>query len=125
VIVATALVALVFVSMMEIFSGGLRTEGKAEEYARAMQDATQVMNDLLVNTRDPIPKQLSGRFDDGVNWRATVEVFRLPNEPPDSSKNLPMEKMLFRVEVSWTSHGSEKNVQLESIKNILQESSKS
>lgn len=125
VIVATAIVALVFVSMMEIFSNGLRTEGRADEYVTAMQQATRVMNDLWINTLEAQPVQNEGRFDDGTTWRTSVETFRLPGEALDSSKNLPMEKMILRVEVTWNSRGTEKKVQLQSIKNVLKGSSKS
>jgi len=125
VIVATAIVALVFVSMMEIFSSGLRTEGKADEYATAMQHATRVMNDLWVNTRQAQTAQFDGRFEDGATWHASVDVFRSPGEALDSSKDLPFEKMLLRVEVAWGPRGSEKTVQIQSIKNVLKGSSKS
>jgi prepilin-type N-terminal cleavage/methylation domain-containing protein len=124
VIVATAIVALVFVSMMEIFSSGLRTEGRADEYATAMQQGTRVMNDLWINTLETQPSRNQGRFDDDTTWRSSVEVFRLPGEALDSSNYLPMEKMILRVEVTWNSRGSEKKVQLQSIKNVLKGSSK-
>jgi hypothetical protein len=66
-----------------------------------------------------------GNFEDGYSWRTSVDVFRLPNESLDSSKNLPMEKLLLHVEVGWTSRGSEKKVTLDTVKNVLRESSKS
>lgn len=125
VIVATAVMAMVFVAMMEIFSGGMRTEGKADEYSTAMQHATQVMNELIVYTRDAAPRQTMGNFEDGYGWHASVDVFRLPDESQDSSKNLIMEKLLLHVEVGWTSRGSEKKVTLDTVKNVLRESSKS
>lgn len=125
VIVATAIVALVFVSMMEIFSNGLRSEGRADEYVTAMQQATRVMNDLWVNTLEAQASRNEGRFDDGMTWQTSVQAFRLPGEALDSSKNLPMEKMILRVEVTWNSRGSEKKVQLQSIKNVRKGSSKS
>ena len=125
VIVATAIVALVFVSMMEIFSNGLRTEGRADEYVTAMQQATRLMNDLWINTLDAQPSLNEGHLDDGATWHSSVESYRLPGEALDSSKNLPMEKMILRVEVTWNSRGSEKKVQLQSIKNVLKGSSKS
>jgi prepilin-type N-terminal cleavage/methylation domain-containing protein len=125
VVVATAIVALVFVSMMEIFSNGLRTEGRADEYVTATQQATRVMNDLWIKTLEAQPAQNEGKFEDGNTWHTSVETFRLPNEALDSSKDLPMERMLLRVEVTWNSRGTEKKVQLQSLKNVLKASSKS
>ncbi|MGB7624930.1 MAG: prepilin-type N-terminal cleavage/methylation domain-containing protein [Terriglobia bacterium] len=125
VVVATAIVALVFVSMMEIFSNGLRTEGRADEYVTATQQATWVMNDLWIKTLEAQPARNEGKFEDGTTWHTSVETLRLPNEALDSSKDLPMERMLLRVEVTWNSRGTEKRVQLQSIKNVLKGSSKS
>jgi prepilin-type N-terminal cleavage/methylation domain-containing protein len=125
VIVATAIVALVFVAMMEIFSSGLRTEGQADEYATAMQHATRVMNDLLLNTRQPETAQYDGRFDDGAVWHATAEPYLSPDELPDSPHNLPIVRMLLRVKVTWQFRGAPRQVELQSLKNILRKSSKS
>lgn len=126
VIVATAIVGLVFVAMMEIFSSGLRTEGQADEYATAMQHATRVMNDLLINTRQATPAHYEGRFDDGATWQASSEVYRSPDETSESANNLPLVRMLLRVEVRWQSRGgTERHVEIQSLKNILRESSKS
>jgi prepilin-type N-terminal cleavage/methylation domain-containing protein len=125
VIVATAIVGLVFVSMMEIFSNGLRTEGRADEYVTAMQQATRVMNDLWIHTLETQPSKNEGRFEDGSTWHTAVEIFRAPDEALDSSQDLPFERMLLRVEVTWDSRGTEKKVQLQSIKNVLKGSSKS
>jgi prepilin-type N-terminal cleavage/methylation domain-containing protein len=125
VIVATAIVALVFVSMMEIFSSGLRTDGLADEYATATQEATRVMNELYVNTRQDQPTVLEGHFEDGASWAAAADPFAPPDEPVDSTKNLALQRMLLRVEVRWTSHGIEKKLQLQTVKNVLKASSKS
>ena len=125
VIVATAIVALVFVAMMEIFSSGLRTEGRADEYATATQEATRVMNELYVNTRQAQPTTLEGRFGDGAPWATAADPFQPPDESPDATKNMTLQRMLLRVEVRWTSHGTEKKLQLETIKNVFKPSSNS
>ncbi|MDD5544814.1 MAG: prepilin-type N-terminal cleavage/methylation domain-containing protein [Acidobacteriia bacterium] len=126
VIVATAIVGLVFVAMMEIFSSGLRTEGQADEYATAMQHATRVMNDLLINTRQSTPTQFSGTFDDGAIWQASSEIYHSASESAESTDNLPLVRMLLRVQVTWRSRGgTERHVEIQSLKNILRESSKS
>ena len=125
VIVATAIVALVFVAMMEIFSSGLRTEGLADQYATATQEATRVMNELYVNTRQTQPTVLQGRFGDGATWTAAADPFQPPDESPDATQNMRVQRMLLRVEVHWTSHGTQKTVQLETVENVLKPSSKS
>lgn len=125
VIVATMIVAIVFASMMEIFSSGLRTEGVADEYATAMLRASRVMNDLSLHTTQAQPSKSEGRFEDGASWRASADLYRPPDESAAPPSPLPFERMLLHVEVFWTSRGSEKKVQLESIKNVLRESSKS
>jgi general secretion pathway protein I len=125
VIVATAIVAIAFVALMEIFSSGLRTEGMADEYTLAMQHATRVMNDVLVTSRQAQSAQFDGRFDDGATWHASVEPFVSPGEVIDPARPMRMQRMLLRVEVTWSSRGSPKKVQLQTIKNVISQSSKS
>lgn len=125
VIVATMIVAIVFASMMEIFSSGLRTEGVADEYATATLRASRVMNDLSLHTAQTQSSKSEGRFEDGASWRTSADIYRPPIESVTLPTSLPFERMLLHVEVSWTSRGSEKKVQIESIKNVLRESSKS
>ncbi len=125
VIVATAIVGLVFVAMMEIFSSGLRTEGQADEYAIATQQATRLMNELYVNTRQNQPYQSSGYLEDGTHWQAAAIPLFSPGETPDSVKNLGIQRMLLNVEVTWKSRGSDRHLQIQTIKNVLKGSSKS
>lgn len=125
VMVATAIVAIVFVSMMQIFSSGLRTGGLADEYSTAMLHATRVMNDWMVSPPRPWPSTSEGKFDDGTAWRATVDFFHPPEVAADHPPAPPFDPILLHVEVTWTSRGVERKVQLDSLKNVPRESSKS
>ncbi len=117
--------ALVFVAMMEIFSSGLRAEGQADEYSRAVLHANRIMNDLYVTAQAPTSEQTQGQFEDGYAWTASVKPYQPSDEDDDSLKSMNLRRVLLQVEVQWKSHGGERRVQLETIKNVLKESSKS
>ncbi|UCD36187.1 MAG: prepilin-type N-terminal cleavage/methylation domain-containing protein [Nitrospiraceae bacterium] len=71
VIVATAIMAVSLVMVMQLFSAGLRSARASCDYTRAVVHARDKMEELSYTL-----KGASGEFEDGFSWETAVEDYR-------------------------------------------------
>ncbi|MBI5050582.1 MAG: prepilin-type N-terminal cleavage/methylation domain-containing protein [Nitrospirae bacterium] len=107
VIVAMAILAIMLVTIMQLFSGGLKASRTSCNYTRAIVHAKDKMEELLEK-----PEQGSGDFGDGFEWASTIEPYK---EPDDSQFKL----LKVIVKISWYKAPEQQNsLELLSMKTI-------
>ena len=107
VIVAIAILAIMLVTIMQLFSGGLKASRTSCNYTRAIVHAKDKMEEVLAK-----PEQGSGKFDDGFEWTSTIEPYK---EPEDTQFKL----MKIIVKISWyKSPKQQSSLELLSMKTI-------
>ena len=113
-LVAIMLLAISLTMIMQLFSGSLRSGKLAGDYERAVYYARAKMNEILLN--DTLSdQQLTGDFDNGYHWSATVALFVDEDEADaaDAAETTPTENSaaaLFEVTVTvfWPQDDKEK-----------------
>jgi general secretion pathway protein I len=111
VIISVAVLAVSFVLVMQLFSGGLRASRASCDYSRAIVHARDKMEEMAFS-----PEQGSGDFEDGFSWRTDVEPLESDN---DQQRSL----MKIRVKVFWSDATDRNNaIELVSLKAVPAES---
>jgi len=114
VIVAIAILAISFVMVMQLFSGGLRTSRLSCDYTRAIVHAKDIMEELSLE-----PVQASGKFEDGFEWESDVQPFDNIQE----TLNITDYNVLkIKVKVSWIdTRNKKRSSELISLKTMVKE----
>ncbi len=95
-LVATMILAIGVVTILQLFSGGLNAVKTSEDYTRAVFHAREKMNEILV--ADKLAQGVAeGVFDDGFQWR--VEISKI--EPDGDKITLPVHQFSVHVTVQW------------------------
>ncbi|MBU1053888.1 MAG: prepilin-type N-terminal cleavage/methylation domain-containing protein [Proteobacteria bacterium] len=77
VVIATAILGIGVVMVMQLFAGGLRTGRISREYTNAVIHAKAKMEEMITN-----PVQGNGEFSDGLIWQSEVN----PHEFADNDE---------------------------------------
>jgi general secretion pathway protein I len=108
VIISVAILAVSFVLVMQLFSGGLRASRASCDYSRAIVHARDKMEEMAFS-----PEQGSGDFEDGFRWESAVE----PLESEDDQQRAVLMKI--RVKVFWNDATDRDNsIELVSLKAV-------
>jgi general secretion pathway protein I len=111
-LVATMILAIGVVTVMQLFSGGLRSGRVSEKYSRAVFDAKSKMNELLLV--DKLAEgRLDGVFDDGYKWDAVIS--RLDAGDENGKTALPVHNFEIRLTVYWVEGNRKKKFVLDTI----------
>ncbi|MGQ9509343.1 MAG: type IV pilus modification PilV family protein [Thermodesulfobacteriota bacterium] len=113
IVVSLAILGVGLLGIIELFSGGLRTERIAVEYSKAMEYAQLKMEEIGLSPSFQEGKE-EGRFDEHFRW----EVFRkkvdlLPEEILSKMKP-PVQLMEVKVKVFWRSGLKERALSIDS-----------
>ena len=98
-LVATLLLSISVVIIIQLFSSGLRAGSLSTDYVRAVYYAREKMEELLL-----LPSQIegskSGIFDEKYKWISEIEKIE---EDDDERKedNLPIALYHIHIDVSW------------------------
>jgi general secretion pathway protein I len=112
VIVAFTILSVSLVMVMQLFSAGLKASRATCNYTRAVIYAKDIMEEISGS-----PEQESGEFEDGFFWETEV----MPYEDPEGMVDNLLQ---IKVRVSWSDVlGRDKNIELVSLKAILNEES--
>ncbi|MBI4710007.1 MAG: prepilin-type N-terminal cleavage/methylation domain-containing protein [Nitrospirae bacterium] len=107
VVVAIAILAITLVTIMQLFSGGLRASSTSCYYTRAIVHAKDKMEELLVK-----PVSGSGSFGDGFNWESTIEPYKQPEDSQFTLLNVT-------VRISWyKTQDQQDSFEMQSMKTI-------
>lgn len=119
VLVAVMVLAISLVVIMQLFSGGLKSNRISSDYLYGIFHAREKMEELLL-TQEWTPAELSGDFEDGYRWTATIEevideaaeddVNARDNAAPEPK--LPVSTMMIRLNVIWNNGDREKRFEI-------------
>lgn len=120
VVVAVAILGVGLVTIIELFSGGLRLERTAEEYTKAANYARMKMEEVSVdeNLREGISE---GWFDPDYRWRVGVRKVEILQGNLSADYHPPIEFYQVVIEVIWKSGAQEKMTHIESFKALHME----
>ena len=110
-LVAMMVLAISFVVIMQLFSGGLTSSRIAGDYLYGMFHAQEKIDEFLLS-ETPEPGVYEGDFDDGYAWRAEVTV--LESDDPETDK-IPLVPVEVAVAVRWPHGVGEKTFSLRSM----------
>ena len=96
VLVASVLLASVFVAVMSVMSGSLRTLDRMGPHERALVYAREKMTEQLLRPQ-LAPERSSGQWSDGYRWR--VEIAPLDAAAPAAGSAPSLFRV--RVEIAW------------------------
>jgi general secretion pathway protein I len=111
VVVALAIVALGVVTVLEIFSLGLRLAARSSEVSQARLDGQTVMDEVFVYG-GPQSGREEGSFSSGHRWRLQVRIL---GEPAASLAN-PWELKEIGLEVRYQEANREKQLELKTLR---------
>lgn len=114
VIVALSIMAVGFVTILQLFSGSLRAIGIADEYLKGISLASHKLGELELDDFDT--DTFSGRFDDekDYSWVLDIEPYETILNNEDS--NIAVLKV--NLQVFWTDYGKERSVELVTLKTV-------
>jgi general secretion pathway protein I len=95
---------------MQLFSGGLKSSRVTTDYNYGIFHAKEKMEELLA-ADSLTPGTMSGEFDDGYAWRATVSI-PPPAEDDKAANRMPVVTADVSVDVWWKTGGGEKRFEL-------------
>lgn len=111
VIVALAIMAVGFVTVLQLFSGSIRSVGLSEQYLKAVTLGNSKFNQLELTGFNT--DELSGVFDGDETYRWELNL-----QPHDSPLNNPAEKIELSeviLKILWNDSGTERDIELASI----------
>lgn len=114
VIVALAIMAVGFVTVLQLFSGSIRSVGMSEEYLKGIALANNKISELEL--ADFVTEEFSGQFEneEDYSWELNIEPYDTPLNKEDANI------LVFQVNlaVSWSQSGKERNVELVTLRTL-------
>lgn len=111
-LVAISILAISLVVLLQLFSGGLKSNRLSDEYTRGIFHAREKMDEILL-AQELTAGVIGGEFDDGFKWRAEA----VPLEIKEAEEViLPFRAFNVRVAVTWDAGGREKQFAVSAIK---------
>lgn len=112
VLVAMMILAVSFVVIMQLFSGGLQTGKLSYDYTRAVFHAREKMEEILISeTLQDISTE--GEFEDGFKWKA--EILK-PESKEEGTESIPDGTLNVKVQVTWPEGNREKDFEISTLK---------
>ena len=119
VLVAMMILAISFVVLLQLFSGGLRTGRLSDDYTRAILHAREKMEEILLFEKSGSGEQ-EGEFKDGFKWKTKID--RVENTEEEAAK-MSLDSFNVKVEVTWFEGSREKHFEINSLKISVPENS--
>ncbi len=113
IVVSLAIIGVGLLGIIELFSGGLRTERIAAEYSKAVEYAHLKMEEIALTPSFQEGKE-EGQFNEQFRWEVSRQKVDLLPEEVLSKIKPPANLMEVRVKVFWKSGLKEKSISMES-----------
>ncbi len=110
--VATMVLGIALVAVMELFAGGLRSARLAEDHTRAVLLADEKLTEIILTA----PKEettLEGTLDDQFHW--SCSIMPLADDSPDTYRPL-LQSIQYSLTVSWQHGKKTRNYSLSTIR---------
>lgn len=117
VLTAVMILAIALTVIMQLFSGGLKSNRLSNDYLYGIFHAREKMEEILL-TQEWGPGEFSGDFEDGYRWTATIEEVMEAPESEDADGDAareqpsPVSTLLIRLNVIWQNGDREKSFAL-------------
>jgi len=112
VIVALAIMAMGFVTVLQLFSGSIRSVSMSEQYLKATTLAQSKMGELeMKNYETP---EFEGNFTDEENYSWQLDISPYPTSLNNSDNNIQVSEVLLRV--LWSDANQVRNIELSTLK---------
>lgn len=111
-LVAMMILSISLTVILQLFSGGLRSERLSDDYTRAVFYAREKMEEILL-VEKLTDEVAEGEFDEDFKWKAQV-VYIEPDE--EEKTKTPVDTFNITVEVSWKSGIQEKHFEISTLK---------
>ena len=115
-LVAVMILSISLVVVMQLFSGGLKSNKISNDYLYGIFHAREKMEDLLL-TDELLPGSFNGDFGDGYQWQAVIDFVsgldgELNGEEDNTSKKMPVSTMSIKLDIIWKTGNREKRYNL-------------
>ena len=112
VIVALAIMAMGFFTVLQLFSGSIRSVGMSEQYLKATTLAQSKMGELEMNNYRT--SEFEGTFvnEDGYRWK--LEISPYTSKLNNDDNNIQLSEVLLRV--LWSDANQLRNIELNTLK---------
>ncbi len=107
---AMMILSVCLVTILQLFSGGLKSGRISDEYTKAIFHAKAEMGKILI--RDMLKDtELEGSFEDGFKWKAVITGLESEDDKNDKDKStkLPFKLFHIAVTISWKDGIKERN----------------
>lgn len=109
-LVATMILAIGIVIVMQLFSGGLRSQKMSAHYSRAVFHGREKLEELL--TFNELKEgEYSGKFGDGFSWFA--QIFYVV---PDPGRQRMKDLFTITVDIGWIEGAQEKHFTISTLR---------
>ncbi|GJL77960.1 MAG: hypothetical protein NPINA01_09490 [Nitrospinaceae bacterium] len=111
-IVALAIMAMGYITVLNLFSTSIRSVGMSDEYMRAVRLANSKLSEMEMMNYET--ETLSGTFkdEDNFQWSMNIEPFESPLN--DEDENINLSKVILKV--FWGENEKQRNVELVTLK---------
>ena len=97
ILVAMAILGICLVTILQLFSGGLKSSKVSDEYTRAIFHGREKMEEILL-AEELTEEVLAGDFGDGFEWNAQISRVQLSEE---EDTRIPVDTYAIKVQVQW------------------------
>ncbi len=104
-LVAVMILSISLVVVMQLFSGGLKSNKISNDYMYGIFHAQEKMEELLLMD-ELLPGSFNGDFGDGYQWQAAIAFVGAED---DAAVKLPVSTMSIRLDISWLNGNREKH----------------
>ncbi len=113
VIVALSIMAVGFATVMQLFSGSIKSIDLSDEYLKAVALANHKMDELELD--DFLTEEFSGEFENEPNYSWKLDLAPYDNEAlNDEEENIQLAQVTLNV--LWNSRGKERNVEIVTVR---------
>ena len=112
VIVALAIMAMGFVTVLQLFSGSIRSVSLSEQYLKATTLAQSKMGELEMNNY--MAPEFEGTFANEKNYRWQLDISPYTTTLNSEDNNIQLSEVLLRV--LWSDANQVRNVELSTLK---------
>jgi general secretion pathway protein I len=114
ILVAMAILGICLVTILQLFSGGLRSSRISRDYTKAIFHAREKMTEILL-FEELAEGTLEGDFADGYRWQAQILEVGIDQEGMPS---LPIDLFEITVQVLWKDGERDKLFDLKTLKTV-------
>ncbi len=112
VIVALAIMAIGYITVLNLFSASVKSVGMSDQYMRAVRLANSKLSEIEMMNYET--GNLSGTFetDESFQWSLDIEPYDSPMNDPE--KNINLSKVVLKV--FWGENEKQRNIELVTLK---------